>query len=153
MMEFYDAVTPANIPGSDKEPPVTSACLYYDGAYAARPVEARWFRQVRWITVLGDYEHCGIADWERGNAVFSQPGKIEDWVNGRLAMGKRARVNCNRSSLPVLQGRLAGLDWLLWLSTLDGTIVRADAYPNLWAVQFAGGPTAPFDTSILYGEW
>jgi hypothetical protein len=146
-MEFYDAVEPASIPMH------TAACLYYDGRYAAMPTEAGLFSQVRWITVLGDYQHCGIADYERGNPVFGAAGALEAWVSGRAAMGKRARVYCNRVTLPDVRARLAGLDWLLWIATLDGDQLARDWAPNLWAVQYAGGPTAAFDTSILYGEW
>lgn len=145
---FYDAVTPANIPaGSD-------ACLYYDGDYAATPEDAKRFKQVRWITVLGDFYDCGIADYEAGNEVYSQPGALRDWVQGRIQAGHRARVYCNRASLPIVRTLLSGIDtYQVWVSTLDGDHLNPTWTAGLWAVQYAGGPTAAYDTSVLYGTW
>jgi hypothetical protein len=147
IMDFYDSVLPHLIPGTDH------ACLYYDGDFAAVPEDADRFAAVRWITVLGDFQHAGIADYERGNLVFSQSGMLRSWVTSRTALGKRARVYCDRANLPAVQAELEDLDWLLWLATLDGDKLSAGYAPNLWAVQYAGGPTAAYDTSILYGTW
>lgn len=144
---FYDAVTPANIPIG------TSACLYYDGDYAATQDDARRFQRVRWITVEGDYKNCGIADYEAGNEVFSEEGELKEWVEGRNAMGKRARVYCDRASLPEVRELLADLDYLVWISTLDGDALSPEWTGGLWAVQYRGGVSAEFDTSVLYGEW
>jgi hypothetical protein len=41
----------------------------------------------------------------------------------------------------------------VWLATLDGNKLSAHYTAGLWGVQFAGGPTAAYDTSILYGVW
>jgi hypothetical protein len=144
---FYDAVTPANIPIG------TSACLYYDGDYAATQDDASRFRRVRWITVEGDYKNCGIADYEAGNEVFSEEGELKEWVEGRNAMGKRARVYCDRANLPEVRELLADLDYLVWISTLDGDTLSPEWTEGLWAVQCEGGVSAEFDTSVLYGEW
>jgi hypothetical protein len=144
---FYDSVAPAKIPIG------TSACLYYDGDYAATQDDASRFQRVRWITVEGDYEHCGIADYEAGNEVFSEEGELEVWVKGRIAMGKRARVYCDRDNLPEVRELLGDLDYLVWVSTLDGDPLTASWTEGLWAVQYRGGASAEFDTSVLYGEW
>jgi hypothetical protein len=68
-------------------------------------------------------------------------------------MGKRARVYSDRSNLPAVRSELHGLEYPVWLATLDGNKLSADYTPGLWGVQFAGGPTADYDTSVLYGTW
>jgi hypothetical protein len=146
-MDFYDSTRPELIPDG------AHACLYYDGDYAAAAAAADRFAAVRWITVTGDYEHCGIADFEKGNAVFSGTGLLREWVQGRLVAGHRARVYCDRANLGEVQDELEGLKWELWAATLDGDVLTRDWAPNLWGVQYGGGPTADYDTSILYGEW
>jgi hypothetical protein len=146
-MDFYDSTRPAEIPAG------SHACLYYDGDYAASPAQAKRFAATRWITVLGDYRNCGIADFEAGNEVYSKPGALRAFVEGRKSMNVRARVYCDLSNLQTVRSELAGLAYLVWLSTLDGNKLSADYTPGLWGVQFAGGPTAAYDTSVLYGVW
>jgi hypothetical protein len=146
-MDFYDSTQPDLIPED------TYAALYYDGDYAATPEQAKRFAAVRWITILGDYANCGIADFEQGNPVYSQPGALRAFVQGRMNMGKRARVYSDLSNLPTVRSELDGLDYLVWLATLDGNKLSPNYTPGLWGVQFAGGPTADYDTSILYGTW
>jgi hypothetical protein len=146
-MDFYDSTQPDLIPAG------THACLYYDGEFAATPEQARRFAAVRWITVLGNYADCGIADFEAGNAVFSKPGALRSFVEGRHKMGVRARVYCDRANLPTVRSELDGLTYLVWIGTLDGDKLSANYTPGLWGVQFAGGMTADYDTSVLYGVW
>jgi hypothetical protein len=146
-MDFYDSTQPELIPEG------SHACLYFDGDFAAAEEQAKRFEAVRWITVLGDFAHCGIADFEAGNQVFSQPGALRAYVQGRKNMGVRARVYCDRENLPTVRSELEGLEYLVWLSTLDGDKLSASFTPGLWGVQFAGGVTADFDTSVLYGAW
>ena len=71
----------------------------------------------------------------------------------RAAMKCRARVYCDRANLPAVRSKLEGLQYLVWIATLDGDKLSADWTPGLWGVQYAGGQTAEFDTSVLYGEW
>ena len=146
-MDFYDSTQPELIPAG------THACLYYDGEFAATPEQAKRFAAVRWITVLGNYADCGIADFEAGNAVFSEPGALRSFVEGRHKMGVRARVYCDRANLPTVRSELDGLTYLVWIGTLDGDKLSANYTPGLWGVQFAGGMTADYDTSVLYGVW
>ena len=147
-MEFYDSVRPASIADG------AHACLYHDGLYAVPDLAvADRFAAVRWITVIGDYDNCGIADYEQGNPVFSVNDALRTWVQGRRDHDHRARVYCDRANLDEVRDQLEGLDWELWVATLDGDVLSADWAPNLWAVQFAGGVGAPRDASILYGKW
>jgi hypothetical protein len=143
---FYDSTTPGHIPaGAD-------ACLYRDGKYAATKAEAARFGRVHWITITGD-PSCGIVDYEPGNPVYTEPGKLREYVEARHAAGHRARVYTDRYDLPKVRQLLIGLSYLVWVSTLDGNKLHADWATGLWAVQYAGGPHAPFDESVLYGTW
>jgi hypothetical protein len=146
-MDFYDSTQPALMPAG------SHACLYYDGNYAATPAQAKRFAAVRWITVLGDYRNCGIADFEAGNEVFSKPGALRNFVQGRKNMGTRARVYTDLSNLPKVRSELEGLNYLVWLATLDGRKLSAHYTSGLWGVQYAGGVDANYDTSVLYGTW
>jgi hypothetical protein len=146
-MDFYDSTQPELIPAG------SHACLYYDGDYAATAEQAKRFAATRWITVLGDYANCGIADYEAGNEVYAQPGALRAWVEGRHKMNVRARVYCDRANLAAVRSHLEGLEYLVWISTLDGDKLSASYTPGLWGVQYAGGVTASYDTSVLYGVW
>jgi hypothetical protein len=146
-MDFYDSTQPERIPAG------AHACLYYDGDYKATAEQAKRFAAVRWITVLGNYQNAGCADYEAGNEVFSQPNALRTWVQGRIDMKTRARVYCSRDNLAEVRSKLEGLDYLVWLATLDGNKLSAGYTPGLWGVQYDGGPTAAYDTSVLYGTW
>lgn len=146
-MDFYDSTQPDLIPEG------SHACLYYDGDYAATAEQAKRFAAVRWITISGDYRNCGIVDFEEGNPVYSDSGALRAYVQGRHDMGTRARVYCDRSNLPTVRSKLEGLEYLVWLATLDGNKLSPDYTAGLWGVQYAGGMTADYDTSVLYGIW
>jgi hypothetical protein len=150
VMDFYDSTNPDAIPEG------SSACLYWDGDFAAQPAAARRFKATRWITVLGGTEaaaFAGIADFEAGNEVYSKPELLHAWVAARQAAGHRARVYCDRADLAKVRATLGSLPYLVWLATLDGDKLNRAWTSGLWAVQYAGGPRAPYDTSVLYGEW
>lgn len=147
-MDFYDSTRPDLIPAG------SYAALYYDGDFAASPEAMARLGPVRWITVTGDYEHCGLADFEQGNPVFSVPGALYTWVQGRITMGKRARVYCDLSNLPRVRNLLVGVDsYEVWLATLDGSKLSPGFTPGLWGVQYQGGESADYDVSCLYGAW
>lgn len=148
-MDFYDGVTPGNLPAG------AHACLYYDGDYRATAEQAERFAAVRWITVLGGAnaaKYTGVLDYEKGNPSFTG-NELRAWVAARKAMRCRARVYCDRANLAAVRSQLEGLEYLVWLSTLDGDKLSAGYTPGLWAVQYAGGMTAKLDTSVLYGTW
>ena len=56
-------------------------------------------------------------------------------------------------NLPTVRSELDGLGYLVWLATQDGNKLSPNYTPGLCGVQYAGGPTADYDTSILYGVW
>ena len=146
---FYDAARYENIPDH------AYACVYADGIYACPPAQTVRFRATRWITVLGGADaakYAGILDYELGNEAFAGD-ELREWVAARAAMKCRARVYCDRANLPAVRSKLEGLQYLVWIATLDGDRLSADWTPGLWGVQYAGGQTAEFDTSVLYGTW
>jgi hypothetical protein len=148
-MEFYDAASPGSIPAG------SYACLYADGLYKASAQQAARMKAVRWITVLGGADaaaYAGCADFEAGNPVY-EGSALREWVQGRQAKGMRARVYTDLANLPLVRMRCAELKYEVWLATLDGRKLSANYTSGLWAVQFAGGVTAPYDVSCLYGEW
>jgi hypothetical protein len=159
MTEFYDSARWDLIPGH------ADALLYGDGLYKVTAGQARRFKAVRWITVFGD-PGCGAADYEQGNPVFGEPGALKRWVAGRKEMGCRARVYTDLSNLPAAYRAVGGSENVVWwIATLDGDrrtlaqtaeLVKRSAPldpKKIWALQYWGGMTAPYDKSVLYGAW
>lgn len=164
MTTFYDSARWGLIPaGSD-------AALYWDGRYAPPASALSRFGKVRRITVLGGAPaaaNAGCADFELGNAVF-EGDALRQWALARKAMNCKARVYSSRADLQKALNLVGDLPNIVhWVATLDGKPwTAADLLadideanhvvipaPRLWAVQYAGGPSAPFDTSLLYGTW
>jgi hypothetical protein len=163
MTVFYDSARWGLIPEKSR------ALLYMDGRYAATPADARRFSAVRWITVLGGTaaaRSAGAIDFEAGNEAFTGE-QLREFVIERQAMNCRARVYCDRANLAAAYARVHDLpNVCYWISTLDGKkwtaaelAANLPAYgvklaePQLWAVQYEGGPTAAYDTSLLLGAW
>jgi hypothetical protein len=161
---FFDSARWGLIPaGSD-------AALYWDGRYAPPPSALSRFGKVRRITVLGGAPaaaHAGCADYELGNAIF-EGDALREWALARKAMACKARVYSSRADLQRVINLVGDLPNVVhWVATLDGRAWTAPDLladideanhvvipaPRLWAVQYAGGPMAQFDTSILYGAW
>lgn len=146
---FYDSVDPDQIPKDAQ-----FACLYYDGDYSATLEQAEKFKHWHWITVTGDWQHCGVADFEQHNPVYDVADALRAYVAGRIGLGKRARIYTNRSNLPLVRERCEGLEYEIWLGTLDGNQENPDYTENLWGVQFQGASIGGnYDTSILYRPW
>jgi len=149
--DIYDSTKPYLMPEK------SNVMVYVDGRYAVNPADPvlKRFAGVRWITVLGNYDDAGAADYEYGNHIYSQPGALRTWVQGRAARNMRARVYHNRSDTGKVLAELYGLEgrYENWVATLDGNKLSAGYLPHMWAVQYAGGVNAAYDTSILYGEW
>jgi hypothetical protein len=145
---FYDSTDPEKIPAGAR------ACLYADGDFASGRADLGEFAGVKWITVLGN-QWAQIADFEQGNGVFANGDALRVWAGGMAHQGVEPIVYCDLANLSTVRARLAGFGrpYLLWLATLDGNRLGADYTPGLWAVQYEGGETAPYDTSVLYGTW
>jgi len=162
---FYDSA------GAKFPPGAQYVTLYADGRYEQPASAASKWPHVRWITVYGGAHagrYAGILDWEAGNAGYPGTANMVAWAEERKAMNCLARCYCNRSDLPRAHaaiGHLPNVRW--WIATLDN-VQRSEAAmianirartgivlpPGvLWGQQFAGGMTAAWDTSILYGRW
>ncbi|MGD0376880.1 MAG: hypothetical protein ABSB01_20135 [Streptosporangiaceae bacterium] len=162
MIKFYDSASRKFPQGA------THVALYYDGLYAAPMDEPFPYR--RWITIEGGAataRYAGIADFEHLNPVYDDSGRLRDWTAERKAIGKRARIYCNRSDAHLALEQTSGLPRLFWIATLDNhqwtpAELIADLKNNfgadiseseLWANQYAGGTNADYDTSNLFGDW
>jgi hypothetical protein len=151
MINFYDSADHVFPEGAEY------VCLYADGKYAVPDTEGGKFPHVRWITVLGGAnaaKYAGIIDYEEGNEAFDGNNLLE-FVQARVDAGLRARVYTDLNNFPSVRSKLASLDnrYLVWIATLDGNKLSPEFAGDLWGVQYAGGPTADYDTSVLYGTW
>ena len=160
MIKFFDSATEGNITRGGY------AALYKDGRFAATPADAASFSHVRWITVLGDPD-AGCGDYEPGNPLFDEPGRLRDWALKRHELGKRVRVYCDRADARRAAAEVAGIPHEWWISTLDGkrwtaAELAADLAAHwrvvidparIWANQYQGGPDAAEVVSDLLGTW
>jgi hypothetical protein len=163
MTEFFDSARWGLMPaGAD-------VMLYWDGRYAASKQDAKRFRAVRWITVIGGgaaAASAGAADYEQGNAVLEVPGRLREWAEQRKAMGCRARVYTDLSNLKAAHALVGDLENVVfWLAvygeklTAEQLAVAGEPYGvtleprQVWAQQYGGGPAAPYDTDWLAGAW
>lgn len=137
----YDAARPIAIPAN---PPAVFD--YADGRYAwshSLFPDAWW----RTITVLGD-PVSDIADVEEG--CIWPPSDVRVWAERRLGRGyKDLTIYCDRDNYPAVKQVMDGLDWHLFLATLDGTKpTEYDGMP-LRAVQYTDRQGL-YDMSIVY---
>jgi hypothetical protein len=159
LTEFFDSAKWGLIPaGAD-------ALLYIDGKYAASRQDAKRFRAVRWITVLGS-ANAGAGDFEEGNALFEASGRLREWAEARKVMGCRARVYTDLSNLKAACAQVGDCENVVWWLALYGEKLTAEKLATagepygvtldpakIWAQQYAGGPSAPFDNDALIGAW
>ena len=112
--------------------------------------------------------YAGIADYEDGDAAKSVPGALREWAAERREMNCLARGYADRSDLPEMHRLIGDLPNVrYWVSTLDdkqwtveelvADILAVEGLkldPALiWGIQIEGGPTAPFDRSLLTAAW
>jgi hypothetical protein len=147
MSEFlaYDSAQPDRIPRD------AQVVLYYaDGRYEWTGAQLDLFpkARVRAITVLGDPE-CNIIDVESGDCT---PLDVPQFLDARAGMRvDTGTVYCSRSTLPGVQAMAGDRAFNVWLATLDGSKpVTVAGRGRLVAVQFAGGPDAEYDTSVVW---
>ncbi len=167
MTKFFDSAFHL-----DSIPDKSDVMLYIDGSETGYQAHYPYHRfgQVRWITVLGTGD-AGACDYEPGNPIYSIPGALRNWVKVRQARKMRSRIYCSRANLGRAYrelGATPGTGIIWWIPTLDNdaswTAAKLSAdvkreenivlpAGQIWAVQYAGGPTAKVDTSILLGKW
>lgn len=146
----YDSARPDLIP---KDAQVVFP--YADGNYAWADQREELFPQARYrlITVFGNAAIASIADVEVGNPDLWPPDKARAFVIARHDSGHRATIYCNRGDLPGVQQACNGLDYDVWLATLDGSQPTSiEGGGRLVAVQYQGGEDAPYDVSVIWDE-
>lgn len=157
-----DGVVLANIPQT-----VDIVAVYRNGLWRADPAAvAKRFPPKAIVTVWIDVNgtapgSCQVLDVEKGDA---GPNQAPGWIKARRAAVHTSlpTVYCNRSTLPDVEaacsaaGLLAGRDYQLWISTLDGTETMngkaLKSVPGVVACQLAGGMTAKWDRSVVYDD-
>jgi hypothetical protein len=149
-MDAYDSTRPGLIPAT-----AAAVLPYADGDFAwSLDSLARFpLARRRFITVFGNAQIASIFDIETGDGTPPQaPGFIRE---RRMRFPSTPpTIYCNRSTLPLVQQRCAGLHYYVWLATLDGTIPESiSGGGELVAVQYenVGGR---YDVSrVLNDRW
>lgn len=147
----YDSTRPGLIPAG-------AECFFYycDGNFRWSDESIARFPHAkrRAITVLGN-PTANIADVEKGNMTPEDvPGFLRGWREHHPD-GYPGTVYCSRSTLVQVQLWCKGMEFGVWLATLDGSIpTHITGGGTLLAVQYEGGPTAPYDvTRVLDEDW
>ena len=147
-IQGFDAATFANIPDT-----ADFAFLYADGDYkvTTQQIAERFPRGLRgrWISVLAEAD-VDIDDCETGAIRVQQlPARITAWDKTHPD-GPVKVVYCNRSTLPAVQAACSGLQYRVWLATLDGS-TAGEFYSgaSLVACQYATVDNA-YDVSAIY---
>lgn len=141
--------------------------VYCNGDFAVDPaLVARRFPPAKYVIVWYDVfgnapDRAQILDVENGAASTARaPG----WVRARRSVVHTSlpTLYCNRSTMTTLirtcsvSGLVAGRDYQLGISTLDGTEdfngVPLKSIPGVVFCQLKGGPTAPYDLSKVYDD-
>lgn len=141
----YDSARPQLIPADP-----AAVFPYSDGRY--RWSNSKFPRaRYRYITALGDPD-ADIADFEPG-CIWPFP-RLKGWALERLARhGASAdlTVYTDRSNFPLAAGALRGLNWHLFLATLDGTQPTSWAGKPVRSVQFTDR-NGLYDISRVFDE-
>jgi len=153
-----DSVTPLTaIP-----PGVQVAAFYLTGGFAVTEAQIQeQFPHQRYgwcgIDARGTMPAAHARDWETGD----KAGSLEQWViSHNRASGRRdAVVYCNRATIPEVRvgtgTQVLGVDYFLWVATLDGTLVTPGpvhlaappyTYPGVVACQIRGA-------GLTGGDW
>ena len=152
MITMYDGVNSFLLPVG------TKYAAYVNGRYANYPTVVKRFPNSRvfGIDVLGTaWEQASILDWENGDV--QNPAVLRTWAENRENFRPGTSViYCDRDSMETVEDILAGMNYRLWISTLDGTDLTGTITANgkiIVATQTHGGMDSPYDTSSTLDEW
>lgn len=141
---------------------VNIAAVYDDGRLGVETpaqLEARFphakYGQV-WIDVTGQRPAAQVRDWETGD----KAGSLQDWViaHNQASGRKDAVVYCNRDTIPEVRQltgtQVLGIDYFLWIATLDGTLFGPGQYPHVVACQIKGAQLTggDWDMSLVFDD-
>jgi len=155
---MYDSTVISRIPVDSK----MVAC-YEDGSYDnyAAAIKAFPHAQVIRVDVNGSNPfNSDVLDYEPGDV--QALATVVQWVRAKHLADSKSQptIYVNRSELIEVvtavsdAGFELGKDWFLWVSTLDGTWKQYIPVTGVAAVQYTGGVTAAYDTSVvLLDEW
>jgi hypothetical protein len=122
-MIMYDAVSNLYLPSG-----AGAYAGYVNGDYADCPAIRKKFPHTRvfGIDVKG-------TDWENASIFDYEPGCIYSPLTLRYAVYKREQfrprtsvVYCDRDDLPAITAACTGLWYLVWIATLDGTVMTGE---------------------------
>jgi hypothetical protein len=143
-----DSASPQDIPGSW----TGAVAAYINDKYAWPHSQIARFRQVIRISVTGDASEARRARVIDVEQFAATPADAAPFIRERIRLGHHdATVYCSRDNVPAVRAACAGLTFRLWVADWTGEphkIAGIDA----WAVQYHGGASLPFDTSIIYGR-
>ena len=118
----------------DFPPRARLKALYFNGAFATRPV--RYRRGLIWIDVTGANPEAAFwLDVERFDAT---PDQVPGWLDARERSGAGwGGIYCNRSNVHAVEQAAEDRPHSLWVATLDGTadVVLPAGTGKLVAVQ------------------
>lgn len=132
------------------------AAGYLDGSFQTWAALAARFPNIPRVAVdvNGSAPGAQVRDWETGD----KAGSLEQWViqHNALSSAKDAVVYCNRSTIAEVRqltgSQVLGVDYFLWIATLDGSVFGPSDLPGVIACQDKGSAQvgANFDESIVW---
>lgn len=147
-----DAITATAIPiaGTD------IACGYINGFFNTWNAVLARFPTIPKVAidVNGSAPGAQVRDWETGD----KGGNLEDWVisHNQLSGAQDAVVYCNRATIAEVRqltgSQVLGVNYYLWIATLDGTIFGPDQLAGVIACQFTtvNGANGQYDESKVW---
>ena len=150
-----DSVTLEDIPLS-----CSIAATYGDGTYLEdyANFESR-FPVTRYGRILIDATgtspgNCTVRDWENGDKALD----LRNWVvdHNVAYQRKSAVIYCDRSTIPEVRrltgDQILGIDYWLWISTLDNSVFGPDQYEHvIWCQNQGVAQTGGhFDRSLIF---
>jgi hypothetical protein len=136
------------------------ALAYIDGHLGvedAQQMEARFpHERYGWcfVDVTGAEPQAQVRDWETGD----KGGSLEQWVidHNKASGRKDAVVYCDRSTIPEVRqltgSQVLGVDYFLFIASLDGTLFGPAQYPHVVANQVMSSRQTggSYDLSIVF---